>query len=256
MNLCPDIKTTILIVSYKRDFRYLKYCLRSVQKFCSGFAVCRVFVPEQDVQECEALFTPKESMPITVSGFNEWPGKGMLHHMLLVLHADELCPESDLILHTDSDCVFTKPITPESFMVEGKPILYYASYRWLITQQANLSCWQDAVERALGWRPLFEFMRRHPAVHWRQVYAKTRALIEDYHKISVAEFMQKQRNEFPQSFAEYPTLGEVAWNYFKKQYHWIDQQNNELDKSHIHQAWSHRDPVQEDMLVYEKLGIL
>lgn len=248
--------TDILIVSYKRDFRYLKYCLRSIVKFCTGFEACKVMVPYPNVDECRKLLDGWQvgTFPIEYEGFDEWPNLGMVHHMHLIMNSDTLC-QGDFVLHTDSDCVFTKPITPESFMVDGKPILYHATFRWLISQQANLSCWQEAVERALGWKPVREFMRRHPAVHYRDVYAKTRKIIEEHHKCSMEWFMKQQRNSFPQSFAEFPTLGEVAWKCFHDQYYWIDQEKNEVDKSHIYQAWSHREPTEDDLKIYKELGI-
>lgn len=249
--------TDILIVSYARDFRYLKFCLRSIAKFCRGFNTVHVLVPNQDVpalkELCESM---GDGPPLKITGFEEWTGKGMLHHMNLVMHADFYSP-ANLILHFDSDCVFTGDVTPETYKVEGKPVLMYADFNWLCTsQQANLRCWQEATENAIG-RPVpNETMRRHPAVHHRAVYPLARAEIKKHTGKEMVEFMQAQKNEFPQSFCEFVTLGTVAWRHLKNDYSWRNQQTEGFPESFVYQAWSHREPVEGDIAVYKKAGLI
>jgi hypothetical protein len=132
----------------------------------------------------------------------------------------------------------------------------YASFDWLCTKvQGNLRMWQEATENAIGGPVTMETMRRHPAVHYRELYSKARAEIESHTGKNMVEFMRAQRNEFPQSFCEYVTLGNVAWRTMRNQYHWQDQQTEGFPKSKLNQAWSHADPSPENMELYQKLGI-
>jgi hypothetical protein len=179
----------------------------------------------------------------------------MLHHLYLEMMADIYCAGADMIMHMDSDCVFTEPVTPHDYMLQSKPVLMYASYAWLETQQANLLMWQKCVENALGWKPDNEFMRRHPAVHFPHVYRKARELIELNTGKKMDDYIRNGRNEFPQTFAEYPTLGEVAWVFFKPEYFWINQETDPFPKNKIHQMWSHREPLPEDLELFKKLGL-
>lgn len=171
------------------------------------------------------------------------------------MRSDEWCPGADFILHTDSDCVFTEPVSPEDYFVESKPVLLYASYEWLCRDYPTLRCWQTASQFALGFTIEHEFMRRHPAVHYREVYRKSRELIEAHHGKSVDDYIKRQTNTFPQTFAEFPTLGAVAWKFFHDRYHWINTERTPHPKDKIRQAWSHREPTAEDVAMFTQLGL-
>ena len=104
-------------------------------------------------------------------------------------------------------------------------------------------------------------MRSRFLTYNRTLYLKTRELIENHTKQSVDEYIKIQKNEFPQTFAEYPTLGEVAWKFFHDDYYWVYTEKGEHYKfaepdSKVRQAWSHRPPTDEDIEVYKNLGIL
>lgn len=246
--------TDIFIVTFRRDFKYLQYCLKSIEKFATGFRVV-VLVPGEDFEEAVLLARLCPNVQIAIRTGDEWIGKGFLWHMAQIMHAPQFCPKADFILHMDPDCIFTEPVTPEDYFVNGKPVLMYASYDWLVPQQMNLLNWKVACQNALGFEVKNEFMRRHPAVHYRKVYQAAQQAIEEHHRCPMDEYIQKQKNSFPQSFAEYPTLGAVAWKFFRKDYHWINQETHEFPPSKLKQLWSHREPTPEDMALFKQIGI-
>ena len=255
------MNTEILIVSFAKHFNHLIYALRSIEKFARGFSAVRVVIPRVDIDrfssEISANIKREEgSCPVIVEGFDEWPDKGMVHHMHIIMHADQYCPDADFILHFDSDCTFTEPVTPEDYFLDGKPVLMYADFGWLCSSvQGNLIMWQEATLNAIG-RPVeIETMRRHPAVHYRELYPLARDAIEKHTGKNMVEFMREQRNEFPQSFCEYVTLGNVAWRTMRDKYHWRDQQSQGFPPSKLNQSWSHADPGPDHMALYKKLGI-
>ena len=258
------MKTNIHICSYARDFRYLFYCLKSIVKFTSGFNEVVLFIPIKD----ENLFM--QSIPddvkdkldnfIKVIYFDEWENKGMLHHMYKVLTADIDCPDADYILHLDSDCIFTSNTSAENYFYEDKPILYYDTFEYLVTIDPNIINWKYAVQNALGWSPDYEFMRSRFLTYKRTLYPKVRELIESHTKQPLDVYIKSQRNEFPQTFAEYPTIGEVAWNFFKDDYYWVNTNKHEhvkfMDRDKkIRQMWSHGDFTKEDKEIFKKLEL-
>jgi hypothetical protein len=118
------MKTELFVISCAKHFNHLCYALRSIQKFARGFSRCRVLIPRSDMGQFDSIvfvFPPKfgeGEIPIQVEGFDEWPGQGMLH-ICAIMCSDQYCPEADVIMHFDSDWVFTDPVTPEDFMVDG-----------------------------------------------------------------------------------------------------------------------------------------
>ena len=258
------MKVDIHICSYARDFRYLFYCLRSIVKFTTGFNQVNLLIPTRDNE----VFL--ESIPndlknllgsfINVIYFDEWENKGMLHHEYKVITADIDCPNADYILHFDSDIIIMKEMSVNEFFYENKPILFHTPYTTLGKIDEIILLWQIAVTNALGWVPEHEFMRRRFLTYNRNLYLKTRELIENHTKQSVDQYIKSQRNEFPQTFAEYPTLGEVAWKFFHDDYYWVNTDKGEHFKFHnseikIRQMWSHRPPTDEDIEIFKKIGI-
>lgn len=246
----------IFIVSCAKHFAWLEYCLKSIAKYATGFSEVVLALPAQeplgDVNEMiDRCHVPVLRLHLEA----EWPDKGMLWHEWMIVKSDLLCPDADLVLHMDSDCVFTEPVTPADYMVGVKPVLMYAGYDWLCRQQENIRNWQIAVEKAIGGPVENEFMRRHPAVHCRDVYLMTRNAISDHTKQAADRYIYSCKNEFPQGFAEFPTLGEVAWRKFRDHYHWINQETEGFPASKLRQFWSHRQPNAEDLEAMKQLGL-
>lgn len=247
------MNVSLFIVTYRKDFGYLKYCLRSIAKFATGFDPV-LLIPNRDFDVAVSLVRDNCPSCRVISG-DEWPGKGFLWHEAQIVRSDEWCPGADLIAHMDADCIFTEPCTPDAYIKDGKPIMVYATYTWLYTQQANLINWKVAAQNALGFEVEHEFMRRHPSVHIRDVYAKTRELIAEHNKIPVDDYIKDQKNSFPQSFAEFPTIGAVAWKHFNERYHWINQETDPWPANPMRQSWSHREPTADDLEAFRKLGL-
>jgi len=241
--------TEIFIVTYRRDFRYLGYCLQSISKFASGFSGVTILLPTQDMKDLRTLIAVnyKGEIPIRAEHGYEWKSKGFLWHEAMVCRADEYCPDADFIAHFDADCVFTAPVTPETFFAEGKPILRYEPFESLCKRQPGVWNWKIAAENAISFSVADEFMRGHPEVYTRATYGKTRQLIEEKHKIDFNSYVRGCKNDFPQSFAEHPTLGAVAAKCFTDSYCLQDcskQENPDKSPYPVCQFWSHAAPDQ------------
>ncbi len=204
----------IFMVTFRRDFEFAEYSFRSVSKFCTGFGEKVVAVPLQD----EAMFKEiAEPHGFTVKSFVEWPGKGMLHHEALICEADVWCPNSDAILHLDADCIFAQPTDASDYFIDGRPILYCQRFEDF-RQYHNRYSWKKCVLEAIGVDPEWETMCRHPAVHLRETYGLTRGMIQVKHLMDWQEYIRSCRNTYPQTFAEFPTLGAVVIEMIPEKY--------------------------------------
>lgn len=237
----------IFLVTYARDFRYLKYCLRSIEKFAKGFSGVTILVPNQDVAELRKIIAINYhgEIPIRVKRGTEWVGKGFLWHMAQICRADEWCPKADFVAHLDPDCVFTAPCSPETFFKDGKPVLRYEPFESLAKREPNIWNWKIACDNALPFQVNDEGMRGHPEIYTRITYELTRQMVEEKTKMPFNEYVRSCKNSFPQSFAEFPTLSAVAKECCADSYCLHDCSRDENpDKSPwpVFQAWSNRAP--------------
>lgn len=225
----------IFICTYAKDFRYLRWCLKSIEKFATGFDGLTIAVHAEDEKELRT-FAPSFA---EVHPYVPWPGKPFLCHEAQIVRADGHCPKADMILFMDSDCIFTEPVRPEDYLIGGNPVLMHASFEWLTKDRPDVGVWQTVTERALGFPVLQELMRRHPAVHHRKVFRKTRECIIMTHGCPMDDYLKEQQDGFPYGFAEFPALGAVAWKFFHGDYHWWNQQTHGFPHSKLVQFWGH-----------------
>jgi hypothetical protein len=197
----------IFLVTYAKDYDFTSYTLRSIDKFGSGFSGVTMVVPSGD----ESRFQPlARKHGVNLRPYHEYAAKGFLHHQVCKCEADLWCPKgTDLVAHIDADCMFKEPFSPDTFMRGGKPILVRERYEDFRHYPARYS-WKECVERALGIEMPWETMVRHPGVFWTGMYGEMRRRIEEVHQMPFTQFVLAQRNEFPQTFAEFPTIGGYA----------------------------------------------
>jgi len=215
----PTDSCAIMIVACKRDVEFLEYCLRSIQKYARGFLGVWLVVPEADRRQ----FHFADGMPgVTVVGFNERPGKGMLGHELMICRADEVCRDASAIVHLDCDCLFWENVTPADYLPGGKCLMVRERYEWIAPRNPNRLIWRTCVERAAGITPEYDCMVRHPNVYPRALYSRVRQLVEAHTGQPFDEYVYSCENGWPQGFAEFPLLGAVAIRDMPQAFHFVD----------------------------------
>lgn len=217
----------IFIVTYSKDFPWLEYSLRLMQKYCHGFSGITLLVPDVDRDKATALIGPIEQVtPIKLRVFNESKGKGKLHQMIHSCSADLWCPDAEIIVHFDADCMFHTHTTPDEYVRDGKPVMLKRSYEGLYDKESktwsDCAQWKSPVEKALKFKVEAYTMCRHPSVHPVWIYPELRRWIAKKQGRSFDDFVFDGQNSFPQTFAEYPTIGAYAWGMHRHSYHWID----------------------------------
>jgi hypothetical protein len=204
--------TDIFIKTCNYDKQYHEYCLQSIKKYCTGFR-----------------------NTVVVEG--EHP-QGYIYQQVVKLHADKYT-DADFILVTDSDTLFNTPVTPESFMSNGKPIWYMTPFEQLL-EHSTLLKWRKVMTDFCGIEPQFEFMRRQPFMFPRYVLKD----IQEY----CVKTHGRTLEEYPFDlgvFTEWNVLGFYCWIHHRDAFTWVNTDDGIGDPL-VRQFWSH-DKVQKNI---------
>jgi len=206
------VKAGIFIKSCKRDFLWLTYCLRTLEKFWKRprpkilLALDKGCAIPPACPEKECLFL----VP--------W-ADGYTHAMVVKATADLLMPGCDPILLLDSDTMFTGPCSLDDMIEDGKLMVQYA--RWedddSDTRRSAKQVWVPAVREAIGVNLDADFMVSTPCIYWRNTFERVRELVETKHGKPFMEALRSdvafEKDNFlnhPFTFCENECLGYVA----------------------------------------------
>lgn len=212
--------TSIYIRTCLHDQEYHKYCLASIERFCTGFLE-------------------------TVVTDGEHP-RGYLKQQCDKLNSD-LCCKGDFILVTDSDTLFTEPVTPESFMRDGKPIWLYTPGTPEMLAHAGTAKWKQVMEDFFGWESKSEKMRRQPFMFPREVLQGLRDFCRSRHAQTIEEYVMSKG-----VFTEWNVLAEYCWTYHHDLFYWVNTAEEELPPLRTRQFWSHS-PLAENIAEIQQI---
>jgi hypothetical protein len=205
--------TDIFLKTHSADADYLRYCLASIEKFCSGFR-----------------------KTVVVEG--EHP-RGYLHQQVVKLHADTHT-DADFILVTDSDTLFTEEVTPESFMRDGKPIWYMTPWNEEMLAHPGTRAWFNVMTEFFGEEPPAEFMRRQPFMFPREVLEGLRNFCVERHGVTIGDYIMARK-----AFSEWNVLGAYCWLFHRDKFYFMDT-TVECPPPKVKQFWSH-DPIEKSL---------
>lgn len=235
----------IVIKSYPKDYEWLSYCLRSIQKFCHGFNGVVVLLPKS----APLVLTAEKVVLLDVE-------EGYLSQQVAKLNADHHT-KADYILHFDSDMIFTKHVTPEFFFRDGKPV-------WTITPWWDLEKgreeqplvantkkpWFGVMAECLLECPPYEFMRKCAVIAPRWIYKDFRDFFLKEHKVSMEEYVM---NQPPNRFSEYNCLGFFAWLNHRDKFYWNDTTVDGFPTWPFMQKWSYGGLTPEIRAEFERI---
>lgn len=221
------MKASLFVRSYNKDFPWLQYCLKSIHKYASGFGEIVVAVPDGQ-HHALAHLTAEKVVPVFDDGKN-----GYLLQQNTKLHADMLT-RGEVVVTIDSDCVFCRPVTPETFMHGDK-------VRWLITPMDSLPleikrAWGHVMFKAVLQNPSWEFMRKCTVAVPKWAYGEFRQFMEKTHGIKLDAYIMSQPNR---EFSEWNTLGLFLYTHFNDKIHWHDCSTMGLPEPWEFQSWSY-----------------
>ncbi len=215
--------TDIFIRSYNGDNEWLKYCLRSIQRFATGFRRTIVVVPHghnPPTGDAETVFYVGEICDQYMQQQND------------KLHADHFT-DAEFILYQDSDTIFTRPITPEMVIRDSRrPVWLYTPYASLGNDESQL--WKKITEKFIGHAVPFEFMRRHPFVVSATILRQFRAWCHRIHGVSIERYVMTQPDR---KFSEFNALGAWLWFHRKESVQWLNT-DDDMGTTFVHQSYS------------------
>lgn len=234
-------KTEVLIVSYKKDYDWLKYSLKSYVKQVTGFHGITVVVPSDQENDFRPLC---EAYDARLKVFDEAPGKGRTHQQIIKCQADQyVLPDTEFVFHMDSDCIWNTHASPADYFEDGKPIYIKKRYSNLYDKETkvNSDCvqWKEVAERALGFPVEWYTMCCHPTVFPKWFYQEFRNWVECQHSKPFVDWVLSTHKPFPDGFTEFPTMGAFAHEFFNNAFSWVDGDEHPERKEFMKQHWSY-----------------
>lgn len=251
------MRAGLLCNTYGRDVEWFERLANSYVKFARGWEWFKVVVPNPDLPLFKRICEPRGIIAV---GFDEWPGKGFNHHQAMQCMGDLHLPEADAISHVDADCVFASMCQPSDWLPSHRPMTPFIDFRHLLTRPIDNDemqtfmgftgkrvdfsrgqlLWKFAAEFALGFEVPRATMTWMPITHIPETYRKLREVIASRFDKPFEHYIVDCRNEWPQSFCEFESLGGIAYKFFEDRYHWhnIDEVGYPF-AGKVVQCWSH-----------------
>lgn len=249
----------ILIVTHAKDIPWLEYCLKSISKYADGISGLTIAAPKHEEAQFKEL--GRKSL-FNLYLYQEYAGHGMMQHEEQICLADRICKNAEFVLHVDADCIFKEKFFWWDYVIDGKAVNVCRSYGSLCGEHrfdvetkgysklteaqrkvvSDCYQWRYCVEKAIGISPEMYTMCRHPSCYPVWLYKDVRDRIKLTTKMNLHDFIMAQKNTFPQTFAEFPTLGGFAYHFHKDKLFWFDISEsgpNGAPRDKLKAYWSH-----------------
>lgn len=241
-----DGPVEVLIVTYRKDFEWLVYALRSIQKFLRGFQGVTIAHPNRDA----SLFaTLKHQFDVRLHGYDEVEGKGMIQHMAMMALADTFLPAATkYVLHSDADCIFKMLTTPEDYFWENKPYYLIRTWESLVSDDpvhpgrkvvSDCAQWRAPTEHQLGFSSPWYTMCMNTVVMPIGFYAPYRAHIANVQRQPFMKFMLSGKNSFPATRMDFTAMGMWAKQFMPDKFSWFDVSTGIYPADRKQAFWSH-----------------
>lgn len=219
-----DKTIDIFIKSYHKDFKWLFYSLKSIEKYARNVNKIIIVIPENEVK----LF--KLKLPLNAELFPvAEKGNGYLFQQYIKLSAHHFS-SADFIMFMDSDCVFTKEIDLKSLIENGNPRILMTRYEDLCDSQGKpLTPWRKPTEKALGRTVEYEFMRRNFLLYKRSTLVN----FEHWFPYNLKDYILSQV-----TFSEFNVIGAYAYFFEHDEYDFVDTRDWEFEEGFGKQYWS------------------
>lgn len=235
------MNTDIFIVTCARHASFLDYALQSIARNCNGFRRTVVLCPTQDVATVEmVMLKHKHALMVLADEYGDGHNWQMLGKMNADLHTD-----ADMILISDSDTLFVRPTTPESFMWDGKPLHLMQRYDHpeIATGHNGLPVpWRVITERDCGWPVDYEYMRRQGFMYPRWLFKEARDHLEKMHGCPADVWIMGRSKPIPpafRSFCEFNFLNAYAHKKHPDKFCFLEVGKDTIPQGPLWQGWSH-----------------
>lgn len=244
----------IFIKTYHKDFQWLKYCLKSIDKFASGFRNIIIVSDNDDhlipndylISNCKVFYVsiPKKQ-PIYVDH-----GIGYLWQQCIKLSWYNYT-DADAVLVMDSDEMFTCPTNPEHFKSHFKFNWFYRDWK----DAGSGICWKESTDKLLQIDTAYEAMCITGFILCRDTtIALKNALCSIHGTNDIWEVLLKYNMT---TMSEFNVFGSFVHHFDRKEYSQI--YDKDLSKYHnitILKSWSWGGLNKEDIETRNKILLI
>ena len=154
----PTPPVTLFIRSYPKDFPWLEYTVQSIDKYVTGIQSRILVVPSQT----HVPPSIREHFDKVIGSYLYLNMDGYIAQQFDKLDAHKYV-DTEYILFTDSDCIYTAPFNPSILFHNNLPTLCMTPYTQL--EGDGGYAWKAITEKLLRYPVDYEFMRRFPIIH-------------------------------------------------------------------------------------------
>lgn len=216
----------LFIRSYWRDLEWLQFCLASVDRYCRGFREVVVVVPRSTEPWLRRKALPRTARFEFCRDYRD----DYLGQQVTKLLADNIT-DADYICHVDSDCMFSRPTSPQDLFEDGRPRVLMEPWALL----GRHLPWRKPTERFMGCPVLDSFMCQPPFTFPRWLYKEVRKHVATCHATDIETYVTAQP---PRGFSEYNALGAFAWQHCHEGFRWVDISVSPPIEPHCRWFWS------------------
>lgn len=232
----------LCILTHERDLNWLNACLRSVQKYWKSTYTpliiatpqCEKLMPAVAKEiGCKVIYEPKRD-------------DGRLGQQYIKMTSDTYS-DAPLLMHTDSDCLFTRSCTAEDFARDDKPTIVMEDYDNILPTAIEpdricLTGYRNAALELLGILPQHEYMRRHPFFFWRSTIESMRKHIEKRAGVPLMDLLRRYHSG---QMSEFNFMGAYAFAFERDQYDFQESDGKGDNIIHQFHSWSQDPNTQE-----------
>lgn len=167
------MNVSILIRTCTKDIPWLRYCLTALMARATGFREIVVACLPGDAEDIRCVVN---DYPVRLVIVDQVCGNDYIGQQLTKCQAD-LYTVGDYVMHIDSDCIATKPFTPDEFFVAARPRVLWRNW----ADVGDAIAWRLPTEQVLGHAPPYETMACHPMVHSARALERFRRHVARQH---------------------------------------------------------------------------
>lgn len=218
--------TDIFIRTYDKDLEWLKYCLKSIHKYVTGYRQIIICIPENQRRLLDNWNLTAEKI-VTCSVYKE----DYLGQQITKLESYKYT-DAQAIVFVDSDCCFKCPVDLSVELFEDeRPIVYKTLY----DRVGDAICWKEITQKTVGSNLNYEYMRRLPFVFLSRTLRDACLYIKLKHDCEVSEYVLRQPGRH---FSEFNYMGAFADLNENNNYRFKDTEKEGWGSDYLKQNWS------------------
>lgn len=231
------MKTTIFTVAYDNDLEFLKYNLKSIEKYCKNYHK-NIVLLDDHLNDCKKTqeYLDNIGQPYFVDKSAKSIKTGYVRQQYIKFLADKYMPEDcDFICWVDCDNIFIKEHNPEVYFKNNKPIVLKYSYENIYKKLKekreparasrdinSFKIWQETTSELVGFDVDYEYMQSMPFVYPMQTQKNFREYLENLHKKPLLNILKDV-----DLMADANVIGAYCEKFEKDRFYWIDRENKE-----------------------------